>query len=728
MGSGAVPGVVMVAQRPAPAPDPERARAPTAAFPYHAALDGLRALALVAIVAYHLHYSWADGAFLSVDLFFLLSGFLITTLLLVEWRRGGTIGLRRFWARRARRLLPALLVTLVAVAAFTRTEVDPWLRTSVRNDGLASLTYVANWRFIASDQGYFQTFAAPSPLRHMWTLAIEEQFYVAWPAVALVALWLGRGRRGLVAVCLAGTALSVVVMARTYRPGDPLRAYYGTDSRVHVILAGALLAVLMSVWQPGEVARGRLARLGIVAFVAMLVAWATANGTAAAYYHGGSLVHAALASLVLTACLHPGPVRAILGVGVLAWVGRLSYGLYLFHWPIIVWLVPNRVPLDGLALDAARVGLTVVAAVASYYLIELPVRERRAPTVVLWARARLRGWTARGWEDGTPRSAGRWNIAPWVTAPAVLVAAVAITASAGGASPPPDYLVGDREAGARLAADSAGAAFADEEFHLGDPLPCGPPSDPTRVEATEALARLDPVAVPPGTDGRRILVVGDSTMCSLYPGLYAAAAQVGSPIDIAAVIGCGVASGEMTTTRGEMITPNSHRCPRLVDAAVDAAFARFEPDVVVWMSIWEKADLVVGGATLVSGTPEADAEIQRRMDGSLARLTAGGAHVVLLTVPAAAPNDAEGAANTSNAVDDASYVRLDGILRAFAARHPDRVTLVDLAARICPTGPPCPAEVEGVRMRPDGRHLTPASAADISRWLLPQVLQEATPR
>lgn len=699
-------------------------RAPSAElgrFPYHGALDGLRALALLAIVAYHLNYPWAEGAFLSVDLFFLLSGFLITTLLIVEWRRGGTIGLRRFWSRRARRLLPALLVTLVVVAAFTRLEVDPWLRTSVRDDGLASLAYVANWRFIASDQGYFQTFAAPSPLRHMWTLAIEEQFYILWPLVTVAALRLGRGRRGIVAVCVAGIAVSVGVMARTYQPGDPLRAYYGTDSRLHVILAGALLAVGVSVWQPSEAARRRLGRLGPVALIAMLVAWATMDGGAAVYYHGGSLVHAAVACVVLVSCLHPGPVRAALGVGLLAWVGRLSYGLYLFHWPIIVWLVPNRVPIDGLALDAARIGLTVIAAVASYYLLELPVRERRPPTAVVWARERLRR-PARTRAGRLLLPAGPRSIPPWIVAPAVALTAVAIMGSAGGAGPAPDYLVGDRTAGAQLAAETTGP---DEEFQLGDPMPCGPPSPTAQAEAHDALERLGPPETLPGGEGPRILTVGDSTMCSLHPGLYAAAAQMGSQIDTAAVIGCGVASGETTTTRGEQVTPNSHRCPRLVDAALDRAVERIDPEVVVWMSVWEKSDLVVDDGTLVSGTPEAEDEIQRRMDGALARLTSGGAHLVVLTVPAAAPNDAQGVANTSNAVDDASYVRLDGILRRFAARHPEEVTLVDLAGRLCPSGPPCPAEVAGVTMRPDGRHLTPAAAAAAARWLLPQVVTGA---
>jgi len=717
MGDGAGVGLLTPPRRAtteAAAPRPEAGR-----FPYHGSLDGLRALALLAIVAYHLHYPWAEGAFLSVDLFFLLSGFLITTLLLVEWHRTGTIGLRRFWSRRARRLVPALLVTLVAVAAFTRTEVDPWFRTSVRNDALASLTYVANWRFIASEQGYFQTFAAPSPLRHMWTLAIEEQFYIVWPLVAMAALRVGRGRRGIVALCLTGTFVSVVAMAVTYRPGDPLRAYYGTDTRVHVILIGALLAVLLSWWRPSESARRRLRLLGPIAFAAMLVAWATANGTAAPYYHGGSVVHAVVACVVLTSCLHAGPVRTLLGVGVLAWIGRLSYGLYLFHWPIIVWLVPNRVPLDGLALDAARVGLTVVAAVASYYLIELPVRERRPPTAVTWVRDRLRR-AAPAPQDTPPEGVERRRPVPWMVVPAVALTAVAVTASAGGAGPPPDYLVGDRTAGARLAEQSTAP---DEEFHLGDPMPCGAPGEPARAEAREALLPLGPPAA--GARGLRVLTVGDSTICSLYPGLEAATVAAGGRIDTAAVIGCGVASGETTTTRGEQVTPNSHRCPRLVAAARTAALARFTPDVVVWMSVWEKSDLVVDGETLVSGTPEAEEEIQRRMDAALTELTAGGARVVLLTVPAPAPNDAQGVANTSNAVDDAGYVRLDGILRRFAARHSADVTLVDLADRLCPSGPPCPAEVDGVRMRPDGRHLTPAAAATTAHWLLPQVVAGA---
>jgi len=691
-------------------------------FRYEPSLDGLRALALLAIIAYHFNYSWARGAYLSVDLFFILSGFLITTLLIMEWRRTGEIALRVFWSRRARRLLPALLVLLVAVAIFTRVVVSPWNRASIRGDGLASLFYVANWRFIADKQGYFELFSAASPLRHMWTLAIEEQFYLVWPVVVFVVMRAGRGSlRVLAAVCGVGVIVSVAVMATAYRPGDPLRAYYGTDARAHTILMGALLAIALATWIPSAAAKRRLRVTGLAAFAVMLFAWHVATGTSSRYYHGGSVAYAALACLVIAGALQPGALRSLLSSRPLAWIGRLSYGLYLFHWPIIVWLVPTRVHLHGLTLDALRLALTFSAATASYYLIELPVRERRALRLVR-RRVALR-----------PRDRpGRRNVARWLALPAVGATLAAVLASSTGATAAPSYLTGSKTPSfsfpksPKTPTERAPIVTPPSDtfpWSYGDPLFCGTPRPSETREAVDEVRRLGTPRLPAPASGLRILILGDSTACSLYPGLKAVGDEVGADVAQAAVFGCGIASGHITTTRGEQITPHTERCPTMVDEAQVPAVAEMRPDVVVWMSLWEKSDVVADdGRVLVSGTPAGDAEMMRRMDATLARITKYGARVVLVTIAAPAPNDADGTTNTSNAVDDASYARLHSIDTRFAERHRDTVTVVDLADQICPNGPPCPEDVDGLRMRPDGRHFTPAAAAIEAQWLLPQVV------
>ncbi len=259
-------------------------------------------------------------------------------------------------------------------------------------------------------------------------------------------------------------------------------------------------------------------------------------------------------------------------------------------------------------------------------------------------------------------------------------------------------------------------------WSYGDPLFCGTPRPNENAEAISEAHKLGRPDYASYAAGLRILVVGDSTACSLYPGLKAVGDEVKADVVQAAVFGCGVASGEITTTRDEQITPHSDRCPEMVNEAVDPAIAGFRPDLVVWMSIWEKSDLLENGQTLVSGTPAGDDEMLRRMDLELARLTAYGAKVVVLTEAAPAPNDAQGTGNTSNAVDDAGYVRLGHILARFASSNANAVTLVDLAQQVCPTGPPCPEDVDGLRLRPDGRHFTPTAAAIEADWLMPQIV------
>jgi peptidoglycan/LPS O-acetylase OafA/YrhL len=665
-------------------------------FGYRPGLDGLRALAVLAVIAFHDDYAWAKGGFLGVDTFFVLSGFLITTLLLLEWKRNATVDLVAFWGRRARRLLPALLLVVCFVGLYSHFVVLPWERHSVRSDMLASLFYVANWHFVAAGQSYFELFSAASPLRHMWSLAIEEQYYLVWPIVVLVCLRVTRGSLRLLAgVCAVATVASMLAMRAQFVASDPTRAYYGTDTRVQTILVGAMLAVLFVARPPGPRLRRVLTIASVPALVTVFAAWHFASATGAWYYRGGALAFAATAAVVVAGVSQPGVTSTALSVPPLVWIGRISYGLYLWHWPINVWLVPSRVPLDTLALNALRLAVTFVAATLSYFLVEQPIRARRF----------------------------RPRIAVAALVPVAGVAALVVAVAAVGAAAPPSYLAGREPASIpQPALVSAAGVPPPPEFiwGYGDPLMCGSPRPEETREAEAANRRLGRLALPAGARLQRILLVGDSTACSLWPGLAAVGDAEGIPTGQGSVFGCGVASDEITTTRNEAITPHSERCHALVQWGEANALARLQPTIVVWMSTWEKSDLVSGERTIVAGTREWTREIMARMDAALDRLTAGGARVVLVTIPAPAPNPAQLTAHTDRDADDAGYLRLNATLRSFRARHRDEVTLVDLASKVCPDGPPCPETVKGLHARPDGRHYTPEAATWAARWLVTQ--------
>ena len=346
------------------------------------ALDALRGLAVVGVLFFH-----ADllrGGYLGVDLFFVLSGFLITSLLLNEWHTNGGIALRGFWTRRGRRLFPALIAVLVFVALYAFVLAAPAELTRVRADGIAAIFYVANWHSIVAGASYWDIFQTPSPLEHLWSLAIEEQFYLLWPVLVLVVLLVARGSaRVLLVVSLVLAALSATAMWVLYDPADTSRAYLGTDTRGAAILFGAALACVITCW--GVLDDHRLIRaldvVGLVALGGLALAWARLDGQSRFLYHGGFWL-TELAVVVLIACAAHSD-RSLIARGLtwrpLIWCGLISYGLYLWHWPIYVVLSPARVHLDGVALTALRLAVTFGVAIASYVYLEQPIRRHGLP-------------------------------------------------------------------------------------------------------------------------------------------------------------------------------------------------------------------------------------------------------------------------------------------------------------------------------------------------------------
>ena len=327
------------------------------------------------------------GGYLGVDLFFVLSGFLITSILLAEHRRTGGIHLGAFWVRRARRLFPALLALMPAVALYALVFAQPDELAGLRGDALATLGYVANWRAVFSNKSYWELFAAPSPLEHTWSLAIEEQFYVVWPLLVFgVLVLLRRSSRTLLAVTLVLTGLSVAAMLLLYTPDSTTRAYFGTDTRAAAILVGAALAMIMGP-EPnlGPRARRWLDPLGVVAMVGLGFAWARLDGQDPFLYRAGFWL-SELACLVLIACaVAPGSLVArALSLRPLTYAGSISYGIYLWHWPIDCVLVPERVHVGPVALLALRLGATLAISMASYRWLEQPIRLRGLPFGKPW--------------------------------------------------------------------------------------------------------------------------------------------------------------------------------------------------------------------------------------------------------------------------------------------------------------------------------------------------------
>jgi len=654
----------------------------------------LRAVAVTAVLLYHGGVTWARGGFLGVDVFFVLSGYLITALLVAEWQERGSIALGAFWGRRARRLLPALLLLLVAVAAYAALVVAPDELGQVRGDGLAGLFYVANWHLIVANRSYFDQFLGPSPLTHLWSLGIEEQWYLAWPFLVAVGLRLSRGRpRALVpaAVILAGcSALAMALLVPVH--GDPSRVYYGTDTRAQALLVGAVLALLLrsrDTANPDDTAitadiedrpatTGRRNRVGSVQVLglagggvlgAMMV---VADGRDRWLYQGGFLLVALATVVVILAAVQPdGLLRRILSLAPLVWVGRISYGLYLWHWLVYVALTPDRTGLSGSALLGLRLALTLAVAVLSYHFVEMPVRT--------WRPARVRWWPL-----------------PVATAGAMaVVAGLVVGSTIGAQSPLP------------LANAASGTAAS-------QPTQPAPPAS--------AVAGPPPVRPAPTPGQVRVVVLGDSVAFSLGYHFKAAMAP-GVKTKTAALIGCGVVRGaHIINGKVSVPNPTCAQWPARWTEAVDS----FDPDVsLVMVGAWEVYDRKVDGRTLRVGTPEYESYLDAEMETALGVAASRGAPVALLNVPCYQQPNLQLGEPPSARNDPARVAWVNQVFQRVVARHPQRLRLIDLGGFLCPGGHYA-EKLDGVKVRSDGVHFTPDGAGVVWRWLGPQLVDLAT--
>jgi peptidoglycan/LPS O-acetylase OafA/YrhL len=642
-------------------------------------LDGMRAVAVTAVILYHAEPTWAIGGYFGVDVFFVLSGYLITSLLLREWQRTGGIALRAFWGRRARRLLPALFLMLAVVGLVAVLWPQVLGSPSLVADTVATMGYVANWHLLAAHTGYFATVTNPSALLPTWSLAIEEQFYLVWPVVLLILVGAlhrrhrqrtreddGASSVAVVAVvAIVAAAASALLMALLTPIGSDSvnRSYYGSDTRAQGLLVGAALAALCLWWGPVRTMRGRraLSVLGITGGVGIVVMFRAVAETSVLTFHGGfALLALGTAALIACVSLIPDhPFATALSFQPLPYLGQISYGMYLWYWPVLLLFTSERTHLSGLSLLVCRMVIVVAIASASFHLIETPIRRG--------ALARWRSWVA-------------------VSMAAVLVPLLPLVVPT-------------------LATQSSTAQAAGSPQHVAE------------AALPYSAASASPV---------RILIVGDSMAGSLGVGLSSLAPHYDAEIINKGSPGCSLAMGSLVRVLWYTIPPGGP-CeaadPEAVLNAYRSLVRRFDPDVVVYLARGDTLGTERDGSWQHLGEPNFDRWAQARYEQAIAVLSSEGAHVVLLTTPYYKGGEqSDGQPLPEN---DPSRVTIENHLLDQAVAHdPQGASVFDLGTMLSPSGQ-FSTDINGVAARcADGVHVTVSGGQWIGRRLLPRLVSE----
>jgi peptidoglycan/LPS O-acetylase OafA/YrhL len=685
------------------------------ALPHHRGLDGLRGIAVAAVLLYHGGVPLAQGGFLGVEIFFVLSGFLITSLLVAEWRRSSTIALLAFWGRRARRLLPALFCVVCAVGVYYTLAGPTHAVPGLEGDGIATVFYYSNWHQIAIGTTYFAASGPVSPLQHTWSLAIEEQFYLLWPLVMLAALWLARRRRcsterslqALLVVSLAGVVVSAAETAILFNGGTGLdRVYYGADTRAGSLLVGASAAIVLSLagpraWRPkGWLIRPRITRplgwAGLLVLGGVAAAVALVGGTMSWLYPFGLLaLDAVVVALIVIVVRAPRtPVARVLALAPLRALGTISYGVYLWHFPLFQWLDTADTHVIGVALLGVRLGATLAASLLSYVLIEQPIRQRRP------------AWLIRG-------------LAPVAAGGAVASLMMASTAASLPVGVPAAARVPRAPSALRGTDAPCSVSLADTSGYGLSPVAAG---QEAKFEygalgvsqlTWNGSSRKTFQTCPP----KKVMMIGDSLAFTLGLPMMSNEQNYGLELANAARLGCSfTATGQLNVNGTWEAQPAG--CPGALSEWAHEERTLKPQEVVVELGYRDEFDWRIGGRVEHLGQASFDTYLQSRIDRYVKVLGRNGTKILFLSVPYTHPPDLPDG-SPAPAASRSRHTLINAMLRTAARRDPGQVQVLDIDRTISPHDS-YTAKVKGQLCRFDGIHFS----VYCSELLEPQVLGE----
>ena len=668
-------------------------------------VQGLRAIAILLAIVYHADIQPFSGGYVGIEVFFVISGFVITGLLLRERETTGRTSLRSFYGRRARRIIPMASLVIIVTVIVTYHSLGTLVGHETALDGAWSAVFLANVHFQATDTNYLLSQAPPSPLLNYWSLGVEEQFYIVYPALFLfMGWWAQRARRGSFRLRLTVVLVVVIVASYSYSivftASNAQSAYFSLLVRSWELALGGLIAV----YSP-ELRRIPEAWAAIASWAGLAVILVTSvTLTPASEYPGALVAIPTLAAGLVIAAGASAPkwgVELLLRRQPFPFLALISFSLYLWHWPILEIAAQRRGVATLPAWDDVLllVGAGILATL-TYRFIENPVRHAKFLVRRKWASL--------------------------IMGLCLIVATLAVTTYE------------QRRPTVDLGPIAQATSGSD----------CRSPS-PAAVAHLRSTYAPNSSGTASESELKSVVVVGDSTACSLLIGLQAVGPSHGMQFENGAVIGCGIVSGVIAPDYlyGHNVVAYTSLCQGQANSAESSAIERYHPSLILWGSTDERSSIVVSSAhgtkTLASGSPEWESVMLQRMNTRVKKFLATGARVVLLLEPSAVhSNNATAAellvpaAHSPGQVDadDEAYERMNALLKKVAAKHPHQVAVVDLAARVCPLGPPCQYVVPAFNPKPtsvtqtvraDGVHYLPNGSLWVAQWLVPQIAAAA---